>query len=370
MTERKTASIVTMHFPCNYGAVLQAYALSHYLRDEGLEVRIVDYVPVYFREKLSLWYVGNERCRHNPLLRLGYYLLRIPPRVRERMLFSQFRSGELEMTEPLSQEDLLQGGKVSCDYYFCGSDQIWNEKNETLADPVYFLQFAAPGAKRISYAASGTVACPFSEKVRQTVLPWLSEFDAISVREDTMRDNLRAALGTDVRHVCDPVFLLGKNAWKSLAEKGGAKGVGHPYILVYAIGNDPTPYERARELGDKLSLPVYSMGLVRKPGVNRNLNCSPYRFLKLFEEAQCVVTNSFHGFSFSLIFNRPFWVCDTSIANHRLRSLLSKTGTESRFLRKGEAFSCDDKIDWDSVNDRLVEFVDSSKTFIKNSISI
>lgn len=367
MMKRKTASIVTMHFPCNYGAVLQAYGLSHYLQSEGMDVSTVDYVPEYYRAELSLWYAPNKRCRRNPLLRLGYYMLRVPLRIRQRKAFAAFRAHELRLTEPMTQDDLLEKKNVRSDFYFCGSDQIWNEKNATLSDPVYFLQFAAEGGKRVSYAASGSISFPVSDKVKSTVLPWLRGFDALSVREDTLRDNLQAALGRDVAHVCDPVFLLSREEWERLAAKDTEKKPGGRYVLVYAIGDDPTPYKRARALGDKLGLPVYSMGLVRRAGVDKNLNCSPYHFLTMFAGAECVVTNSFHGFSFALIFNRPFWLCDTSIANRRLHSLLAKTGTEKRLLGKGDDWPDDEKIDWRSVNEKLRGFVAASKDFIKHS---
>ncbi len=356
-----------MHWPCNYGAVLQTYALQHHLQGEGLDTSIVDYTPEYVRESGSLWYVGNERVRKNLLLRLAYLTVLVPLRIRQRKAFSAFRAKELCLTAPVTRADLLSEGKVRSDCYFCGSDQIWNEKNATLSDPVYFLQFAG-GGKRFSYAASGAITTPFSERVKATVLAWLRSFDAIGVREDTMRDSLQEALGREVAHVCDPVFLLSREEWAALAAKGKGKAPGHPYILVYAIGSDLAPFRKARALGDKLGLPVYSIGLVKRAGVDRNFNCSPYRFLSLFMNAAYVVTNSFHGFSFSLVFHRAFWLCDTSIANRRLHSLLEKTGTEKRLLAEGSEMRPGEPIDWRSIDGRLGRFVAESKDFIRHCI--
>ncbi len=144
-----------MHWPSNYGAVLQTYALQHHLQGDGLDTSIVDYTPEYVRESGSLWYVGNERVRKNLLLRLAYLTVLVPLRIRQRKVFSAFRAKELCLTAPVTQADLLSEGKVRSDCYFCGSDQIWNEKNATLSDPVYFLQFAGGGvnASRTRQAA-------------------------------------------------------------------------------------------------------------------------------------------------------------------------------------------------------------------------
>lgn len=364
----KTASIVTMHFPSNYGAVLQAYGLSQYIQKMGLHVSFINYIPEYFVEKNSIWYVGNEKYKKNFLLRLLYYCHMVPQRMARERAFSKFRKNELNLTRNVSQEELMQGQFNDSDFYFCGSDQIWNEKNETIFDPIYFLQFVKDAKKRFSYAASGTISYPYLDKVKTTLLPWLMQFEDIAVREDVIKLNLEKGIDKDIKLVCDPVFLLGRDEWVSLAKKGSGKSKCTPYILVYAIGNDATPYQRARELSVQTGLPVYTISWFGT-NADKNLKCTPYEFLRYFSEAEYIVTNSFHGTAFSLIFNRQFWVCDTSIANHRLRSILERTKLSNRFLMSSNKITNANPIQWDEVNAALEEFISHSKNYINKCIN-
>lgn len=364
----RKASIITMHFPCNYGAVLQTYALSHYLQSCGLDVNVINYIPEYFKENISLWYVGNKKYKKNPLLRLLYYAVVVPQKMRRAKVFSAFRCSELNITERFSQEELMNGNKAISDFYFCGSDQIWNENNETLFDPIYFLQFVKGNGKAFSYAASGTISYPFSDVVQSVLLPWLEKFDRISVREDLMKQNLQKALNREVKWVCDPVFLIDKIEWLRLASKGSLKGLNKSYILVYAIGNDNTPYRKARELGNELHCSVYGISWFRCPYVDKTLKCTPYDFLSIIANAKCVITNSFHGTAFSIIFNRQFWVCKTSIANHRLLSILNVTNLQNRLI-EDEIFNMGD-IDWSKVSQLIYKHINDSKDYISRCIDL
>lgn len=370
MCKRKTASIITMHFPCNFGAVLQVYGLSRYLQSRELDVNIINYIPRYFAEKNSLWYIGNAKYRKNPLLRILYYMFMVPQRLRRNHAFTAFRNNELNITEQFSQEELMEGNKINSDFYFCGSDQIWNEINDTLFDPIYFLQFVNDSTKRFSYAASGTISYPFSKDVENIVIPWIKSFNKIAVREDTLKQHLQTTIKTEVNHVCDPVFLLDKKEWLSLTEKKNVTPIKHPYIIVYAIGDDCTPYKKARELGDKLSLPVYAISWFKCPYANRTLRCTPYEFLKYIADAKYVITNSFHGTAFSIIFNREFWVCDTSVANHRLLSILEKIHLRNRLLKIDNQICMDDEIDWNDVQIRICDFINYSKKYLNSCIGI
>ena len=364
----KTASIVTMHFPCNYGAVLQTYGLFHYLQKQGLDVNIINYVPEYFKDKISLWYVGNPKYKNNPFIRLLYYIWMVPLRIEKNRVYAKFRKEELNETKLFSQNQLMNGEMSSSDYYFCGSDQIWNEKNDTISDPVYFLQFVKGKGKRYSYAASGTISSPFSETVQRTVIPWLKSFDKIAVREDTIQQSLQEALKLEVKHVCDPVFLLGQDEWISLATKGRVNPTGKPYIIVYAIGDDTTPYFKGRKLGDRLKMPVYAISWSKVPYVDKIYRCTPYEFISLIAGASYVINNSFHGTAFPIIFNREFRVCDTTIANHRLLSILRTTGLEFCLVHTNDEVKTERKIEWNNVNLKMKNYISKSRNYIKSCI--
>lgn len=365
----KLASIITMHFPCNYGAVLQAYALSNYLKEKGLQAIIIDYIPEYFKEKNSIWYVGNPKYKRNPIIRFLYLTYMVPLRLRRKLSFAKFRNNELNMSSQMTKEDLLDGKLSDADVYFCGSDQIWNEKNETIFDPIYYLQFVKEPCKRFSYAASGTISYPFSEKMNSTVLPWINDLSGISVREDILKENLEKELCKHIEHVCDPVFLLSPQQWLSLAKKG-AKAPQMSYVLVYSIGDDSAPYIRAREIADQKQLPVFSISWFGNKSADLNIKCNPYEFIMYFKEANFIVTNSFHGTAFSLIFRRQFWACETKIANHRLISILRSVGLCDRLLTPIDKIDFDKSIQWNCVYERLDEYINHSKNYIQNCIRI
>lgn len=358
-----------MHFPCNFGAVLQAYALSYQLKKDGVSVNIINYIPDYFKKRVGLWYVGNSKYEKNPLLRLAYYVHMVPTRYRRNRVFAQFRMNELNITKEYSQEDLMNGKYPSSEKFICGSDQIWNEINDTIYDPIYFLQFVREDCKRYSYAASGTISFPCSSKVEKIVIPRIKSFNQISVREDSLQQNLSGLINREIYHVCDPVFLLNQNEWKELTSKRQNTPILHKYVLVYVVGNDTKPFIKAREIGDKLNLPVYAISWFRCPHVDKILKCDPYEFVSVFSNAEYVITNSFHGTAFSIIFNKVFWVCDTYIANHRMKSILKRTELESRLITDGCIIDLTEKISWQNVNTHIAEFVNISKQYLKQIIN-
>lgn len=362
----KSAAIVTMHFPCNYGAVLQAYGLSHYLQKNGVRACIINYIPKYFEEKNSLWYV-SPKYRNNILIRLLYYMAIVPRRVIQNRVFSKFRNTELTISRKLSYQELMCGSASGYDYYFCGSDQIWNENNDTINDSIYFLQFVKENNKRFAYAASGSISNPLSCHVSETVIPWLESFSEIAVREISLKNTLNSVLKRKVEHVCDPVFLLDRKEWIALSYKA-KKHIKGNYILVYAIGDDIMPFKVAKEFGLSINMPVISISWTKNPFVDKYISCSPYDFLYLFSNASYVITNSFHGTAFSIIFNIEFWVCNTSIANHRLLSILEVAHLSNRLISKEGPIHRDNAIDWLDVNNRIAEHVSDSKTYLHNCL--
>ena len=125
-----------------------------------------------------------------------------------------------------------------------------------------------------------------------------------------------------------------------------------------------------KELSEVTGLPVYciSWSLRKLSYVDRNLTCSPYDFLELFRNAEYVVTNSFHGTAFSILFQKVFWVYETSIANHRLTSIIDNLGLRTRLLSRGQKLEMGDAIDYSKVNKQLNSFVQESIKYLNDII--
>ena len=177
-------------------------------------------------------------------------------------------------------------------------------------------------------------------------------------------------VGKLIKHVCDPVFLLSSEEWTMLAQKYASIKLKERYILVYPIGGDSSDvFEGAKKLSEETGLPVYCISWSQRklPCVARTLTCSPYDFLEVFRKADYVVTNSFHGTAFSILFQKTFWVYETYIANHRLKSIVRKLGLDSRLLVAGQEFELVD-IDYSLVGNRMNHFIQESKDYLKDIV--
>jgi hypothetical protein len=365
----KSASIITMHFPCNYGAVLQTYGLSQYLLSLGCKVSVINYLPEYMTWKLKYNYIGDISIKKNPLKRILYLAYVFPGRYNRRRLFENFRKNELDLTIPCYTYDDLKYKLPSFDYYFCGSDQIWNWGNETIEDPAYFLQFAKNKGCISSYAASGS--CPGDDDIalKKSVCKWIEELDYISMREDTLVSAYRKYVGKDIFHVCDPVLLLDREKWKLLSEKSTLQKQEN-YLLVYVIGDNDNILYKAYHLSKNLGLKLYCItdSKRKQSNVDKVFCGSPYDFLWLFKNADYVVTNSFHGTVFSVVFEKSFLACQTVISNQRILSLLRTLNISQAYIKTEIKNPQPAEIDYTEVNSNLDLFVQKSRNFVKEII--
>lgn len=224
--------IMTCHDICNYGSSLQAYALSTWLTNEGHVVEIIDYKPEYMYRLVDFMCVDSEKWRGTFLRRWAYrvrvfpYKLSLVPKYIRYMSFNK-RYLHLTKNRYRNIEDLkaLRG----FDAYICGSDQVWGSvKNRCGEDPAFFLGFDNQ-VKKIAYAASFGAA-EISAKGAQCVKEYLPSFSAIGVREKSGVEILREH-GLQSKQVIDPVFLLQKEDWVSLAR--APKDLPEKYIFVY-----------------------------------------------------------------------------------------------------------------------------------------
>ena len=134
----------------------------------------------------------------------------------------------------------------------------------------------------------------------------LSNFENISVRESELKNILQPLINKEITKVVDPVFLLSANEWQKIAVK--PTFIDKPYLLVYQVKRD----DRVLDMANKYAT-LHHMSVVEvtaeaeyKKMKNRILTASPFEFVGLFANASCVVTTSFHGTAFSIIFNKPF----------------------------------------------------------------
>lgn len=308
----------------NYGAVLQAYALQKYLERRGHDAKIIDYHPPYLR-KIS------QKYRKNIFAILTRKILYAPDYHKSRIAFGGFHKEYLKKTRKTyySLEELRALPKA--DLYIAGSDQIWNPYMENGLDRNYYLEFAR--GKKVSYAAS--IGCDMvEEKYDALYKTRLNDFSKVTVREKNTSDYLNS-IGIASEYVVDPVFLLERKEWEKLC----CFSADEKYILVYALHHIQEIYDYARSLAAELGVKTYVVSVEIKEKRRGNdiffWNPSVNEYLGLMSKAEAVVTNSFHGAAFGLIFNKPVHIFDTEKNDSRLKSLINLLHLEDRVVSSG-----------------------------------
>lgn len=367
----KSAFIITMHCPLNYGAILQTYALQTHLQALELKVSVINYRPDYIVCDQSLMYIGDKQFKRNFVTKWAYRLFKAIPKIRRRRRFAIFAQNELRLTPTYkTYEDILAAG-LDADYFFCGSDQIWNVVSGAHKDPSYFLSFAPAGRKTISYAASGNLPLA-NEEVKEVTFPMINKLDCVSMREDSTIASIQPFIKKAIVHVCDPVFLLTGGEWRKLYKKYSNFKPCEKYVLVYPMANGgENTMEQARKCANQMNLPLYSISASQRKDnrADKQFDVSPYDFLSLIDHAECVVTNSFHGTSFSIILQRQFWTCVAEGSNQRITSLLGKADLTNRLIVGNNKVDYIELVDLEHALMNLYDYICLSRNFIKNCIN-
>lgn len=355
-----------MHCPLNYGAILQTYALQMYLETIGINVTVIDYRPNYIVYDQSLMYVGAEFYRRNFITRWAYRFLKAPAKFGRKRKFMMFSKNELHLTPTYKTFEEIRNANLDADFFICGSDQIWNVVSGAHKDPAYFLEFAHSDSKKISYAASGNL--PLTEEVRDITFPMINRISYISMREYSTIASIQEYINKKITHVCDPVLLLEDECWRMLYKKHSTFAPNEKYVLVYPMGNGAektidTAYRYAKQ--KKKPLYMISASLRKDSRVSKMLNVSPYDFLTIIDHAEFVVTNSFHGTCFSIIFEKEFCSCVAVGTNQRIASILEMAGLSCRLSKDG--IINEELIDYSLVKANIKKYIEKSKDFLKEA---
>jgi len=367
----KTVGIITCHTPYNYGAMLQAYGLQKYLASKGVYPEIIDYFPEIYKEELSLLYIGDKRYRNNVLFSVAYILLKLPSRLKRKFNFWKFKKQYLNISNHRYKSyDELKQTLPTYDTYICGSDQIWNTLGLRGWNPTFYLQFVKDKSKRNSYAASMSLNLPINEDVKTRVLPMIAELNKISVRERLIQQELTPLLDKKIDFVLDPVYLLSDKEWGELADK--SRPIGKDYILIYPMGDGLRVLEYAKLLSLQTGLPIYCITASSRkfPGVTRHFNCDMPRFVRLFKDASYVLTNSFHGTAFSIIFRKNFWSCQVGANNHRITNIIKELHLSDRYIGDDENINLSNlPIDYSLAEKKLERLISESKNFLDDIVN-
>lgn len=240
-----------------------------------------------------------------------------------------------------SQEHFSELPKLNevADTFVVGSDQLWNPLIGRVNDDL-FLDFVGPENKRVAYATSfGNQGFQkFSPEFTETHSENLQKFSAISVREKYAVETAEQVFGVKATQVLDPVFLLPKKTYDDLADQVSAKVEGD-YLAVFFL--DPTAEKKAIVLNIAKKLGLSKIAIIPNPDNGRDRakrffkedifefvsEDTPETFLATYRSAKYVVTDSFHGSAFSVIFEKPFSsIYNTKRGADRFKNLLASLG--------------------------------------------
>lgn len=361
----KKIGILTFHRAINYGAVLQAWALFKRIKDELYEVSIIDYRP----NSIELTYkpFSFKKLFENNSLKsqLLYLLDRI---FKYRMIcvrnqaFINFRNENLKIEGINKIQDF--------DVLISGSDQVWNPNLTKGLDKFYYLNIPAKeGVKKISYGASSELAY-FEELIKKQkafLVKNLNSFNAISVREVALSDALSKHIEKKIDVVLDPTLLLSAEDYEEIISKPLEK---NPYILVYQVVDKGETMKIAKKIAKERKLKIIFLNSkyrFYKRTTNLKGSIGPSEFLSLFKNASYIVTTSFHGTIFSIIFKKNFY---TVVGNHSTRqtNLLNQLNLSSRILTNIDDLGETTDIEYLAVTESLDILRKQSELFLINNL--
>lgn len=322
--------ILTQPLGANYGGILQAYALQQTLRSSGHDVTTlrfrpeVPWVPSGYKKHLltlrrfiSKYVKGNSDiiyCSPDRQTRYAY---------RELDRFIDTRMNCLEVSAPLSVKNLPE-----FDAYIVGSDQVWRPSYSPFL-PDFYLDFLGDTpAKRIAYAASfGVDTWEADEEMTARIRPLAQRFDAISVREASGVKLCAEHLDVHAEVMPDPTFLLTAADYYDLCETRQTSE--NNYIAVYLLDKGEREQHLINLISAQSGLPIKNTGLLDWARSTDSLE----NWISAIAGARFVITNSFHGTVFSLLFEKNFLTIKNSQrGTARFASLLNSLGLQSRLL--------------------------------------
>lgn len=375
-------AILTQPLGHNYGGLLQAFALQHLLKQLGHECETID------------------RRKHRPLKR------RLKTRVREYLDFvrgkqrlwpsnqlpltvykhlNKFRDQHLRMSPTITNSAQLTEYVQTQNFnaIVVGSDQVWRPRYSPELSNFFcdFLPVNSP-IKRISFAASfGVDDWEFNQQQTTTSRQLLQYFDAVSVRESSGVELCKKNLNyTDAKWVIDPTLCLKPDVYRQLI---GHDNVSEHHVLTYILDHTSTKQALAENVAEHYQMQLHSVKPIVTLQQRNSSNLDDYIFpsieswLKGFMDAKYVVTDSFHGCVFSILFNKPF----VAIGNQarglsRFKSLLNLFELDSRLLiieddtvPRAIKDLLHQEIDWERVNQRREELSKDAISFLERALS-
>lgn len=384
MEKNNYVGICACYASRNYGSMLQAYATQEAVNKLGYTAEFIKYkkkrtlvssikqIPRLLNSNLMFdkWMTCKKRL-----------LLSLHPAIKDfdvkrKELFIKFG---VQYYQRFSEEyygyKSLQQAASKYDSVLVGSDQLWTPGG--LASNFYNLMFVPDEVNKVSYATSfGVSSIPWYQKVRTS--RYLRRINYLSVRELRGAAIIDELSGREAKVVVDPTLLLTAEEWNERIPN--RKVVEFPYIFCYFLGENETHRIIAEEFSKKTGLRIVTTpaldSFVKKDlsfGDSQRFDIGPDDFVNLIRNAEYVLTDSFHGTVFSLLYHKQFmtfsrFMSGTQSRNSRIDSILRLTGLEDRRY-DGEVYgTIRENIDYARVDDKIADLRKESYEFLDSAL--
>ncbi len=366
--ECKKVGIVTLTGDNNYGQSLQNYALIQTLNGLGISSKTV---------KQNLFYNCYKGMKENKI-RFAFAksvyssLLRLKANKKNKRIKSFDIFNKSIDFISYNESKVFKKKIDNFDYIICGSDQIWNMEFVKAQVDFYFAKFV-PQQKRIAYSASiGT------DDISQDMVSYFNEavleFKDISVRENRGAQIIKKYTNREVLTTVDPTLLLSAEKWRDVEKSVDING---KYILTYFLGNKSDEIERyINKIAKENDCKIVNLYGEKYCYLNDSAyNYGPSEFLWLVDNCELMLTDSFHGCCFSVIFNKPFrWFsrCEEHISsmNSRMETLFEKLQLDDKFIGNTEEYDGLFDVDYSKTEELILKEQEFAYKYLKGALNL
>ena len=354
--------IVTQPLYANYGGILQNYALQQVLKEMGHTPVTLDYMPSLPFGRYLLYAGKGLLCSLLPSKR---HPIKPYRRFLERPeAIDAFVHNNIDKTETIpgySQKVLRKNG---IEALIVGSDQVWRYAyNANVLEDMYLAFAQGYPCRKIAYAASfGVEKWDYPEERSAKAAALANLFDSVSVREDSAVDICRRNLGVEARTVLDPTLLLEASYYEKFCREPDPEE--KPYLAAYVLDLNEEKRAYISAVAESRNLEVRQMTVSDKGEPVEE-------WLSAIRNAEFVITDSYHGSLFSIIFEKQFQtIVNKERGADRFISLFDKLGISERLINgipeKPKNIGCINPI---GVKEKLESLVEDSINFLQSSLN-
>lgn len=362
---------VISHEIFNYGNVLQAFALNYYIREKtNSEVYTIELKKQKETITAPLLYAYKRIKRILKKDVKGQRIISDEKKWKFENFYSDFVPSK-------TYENINEITNDGYNAFVVGADVVWHQEHAFI-NSLSFLDFGNDYKPvKMSYAASlGNEWIP--KENWKEIRRCLNDFVGVSVRENSAVKYFENIGVNDVRYVLDPVFLVDCNIWESIMSKPNLEGINlDKFCMVYLL--TPKKYEveflskYLEQSGIEAVIVSYHDKSYKDIKLHQKAflfdNCSPQEWLWLVRNCEMVVTDSFHGLAFSLIFEKKFCIMNRNSMMNRIIDLLKQIGLENSLVK--EEYKEDDidlNVEYSGVVEKLSMMKQSSREYLDNCL--